>query len=383
MTEFDTEDLIKIRRHLHEIPELALHETQTHAYLRDLVAKLPQEHLEVREPEQLPTSMMVLVHGSDPKRTIGYRTDIDALPVTEQTGLPFASHHPGVMHACGHDIHMTVAIGVLNYFANHQPKDNLLFFFQPAEESEAGGKRAYELGLFSGKWCPDEFYGLHDNPELPAGAIGCRMGTLFAGTTEVNIDIQGKGGHAAFPQDARDTVVAAASLIMQVQTIVSRSIDPIDSGVVTLGKISGGTIRNVIAGHTRIEGTIRGLTQKMILKIDDRLKDICDGVAKSFDVKVDLGLNQGGYYPVENNPELTKRFINYMQNTSSVNFIETRPAMTGEDFGFLLNKFPGTMFWLGVNDDSQLHSATLTPDEDSIQPGIDAITGFLKYRMQK
>lgn len=382
MAEFDTNDLIAIRRHLHEIPELALHEKQTHAYLRQLVAKLPQDHLEIREPADLPTAMMVLVHGSKPQRTIGYRTDIDALPVTEQTGLPYSSHHPGVMHACGHDIHMTVAIGVLSYFANHQPKDNLLFFFQPAEESEAGGKRAYELGLFSGKWCPDEFYGLHDNPDLPAGAIGCRMGTLFAGTTEVNIDIQGKGGHAAFPQDARDTVVAAASLIMQIQTIVSRSIDPIDSGVVTLGKISGGTIRNVIAGHTRIEGTIRGLTQKMILKIDDHLQEICDGTAKSFGVKVDLGLNQGGYYPVENNPELTKRFIHYMQNTSSVNFIETRPAMTGEDFGYLLSKFPGTMFWLGVNDDSQLHSATLTPDEDSIQPGINAITGFLNYRMQ-
>lgn len=382
MTEFDTQTLINIRRHLHEIPELALHETQTHAYLRQLVSQLPQDHLEVREPAELPTAMMVLVHGSDPQRTIGYRTDIDALPVAEQTGLPYASQHPGVMHACGHDIHMTVAMGVLSYFANHQPKDNLLVFFQPAEESEAGGKRAYELGLFKGKWCPDEFYGLHDNPELPAGAIGCRMGTLFAGTTEVNIDIGGKGGHAAFPQDARDTVVAAASLIMQVQTIVSRSIDPIDSGVVTLGKISGGTIRNVIAGHTRIEGTIRGLTQKMILKIDQRLKDICTGVGASFGVKVKLSLNQGGYYPVENNHELTKRFIHYMQNADNVNFITTRPAMTGEDFGFLLNKFPGTMFWLGVNDDSQLHSSTLTPDESSIQPGVDAITGFLNYRMQ-
>ena len=118
------------------------------------------------------------------------------------------------MHACGHDIHMSVAIGLLSYFSEQPPKDNLLFFFQPAEESENGGKLAYEQGLFADKWRPDEFYGLHDNPDLPAGAIGCRMGTLFAGTTEVNIDITGKGGHAAFPQDANDTVVAMASLIM-------------------------------------------------------------------------------------------------------------------------------------------------------------------------
>lgn len=377
------EQLIKVRRHLHEIPELALHETETHDYLLEVIKQFNQDHLEIRVPAELPTAILVLVHGTAPQRTIGYRTDIDALPVTEQTGLPFASHHPGVMHACGHDIHMTVALGVLSYFSDHQPKDNLLFFFQPAEESDYGGKRAYEAGVFSGKWRPDEFYGLHDNPDLPAGAIGCRMGTLFAGTTEVNIDINGKGGHAAYPQDANDTVVAAASLIMQVQTIISRNIDPIASGVITLGKVRGGTIRNVIAGHTRIEGTIRGLTQKMIEHIDHRLQAVCDGVAASFGLEVKLELNQGGYWPVENNDELTRRFIDYMQQAPEVNFIETAPAMTGEDFGYLLAKFPGTMFWLGVEDDSQLHSATLTPNEDAIEKGVDAITGFLAYRMQE
>lgn len=382
MTELNEAQLIKIRRDLHQIPELALQEKQTHAYLLDTIKGFNQTHLEIRQPEKLPTALMVLVHGSQPTRTISYRTDIDALPVAEQTGLPFASKHPGVMHACGHDIHMTVALGVLSWFSEHQPKDNLLFFFQPAEESENGGKLAYEQGLFDGKWRPDEFYGLHDNPDLPAGAIGCRMGTLFAGTTEVNIDITGKGGHAAFPQDANDTVVAMASLIMQVQTIISRSIDPIQSGVITLGKVEAGTIRNVIAGHAHLEGTIRGLTQEMILKIDQRLKDVCEGIAKSFNVKVDLQLNQGGYWPVENNPELTKRFIEYMKQAAGVEFIETAPAMTGEDFGYLLAKFPGTMFWLGVEDDSQLHSATLKPDERAIKRGVDAITGFLNYRMQ-
>lgn len=375
------ENLIEIRRHLHQIPELALHETETHAYLLKVVKSFNQDFLEIREPQELPTSLFVLVKGTNPQRTIGYRTDIDALPVEEKTGLPYRSQHPGVMHACGHDIHMTVALGVLNYFSEHQPKDNLLFFFQPAEESDYGGKRAYEDGLFTGKWCPDEFYGLHDNPDLPAGAIGCRMGTLFAGTTEVNIDLLGKGGHAAYPQDANDTVVAAAALIMQVQTVISRSIDPIHSGVITLGKIRGGEIRNVIAGHTRIEGTIRGLTQKMIEKIDGRLTDICEGIGRSFNMDVKLELNQGGYWPVENNPELTKFFIDYMKQAAGVNFIETAPAMTGEDFGFLLAKFPGTMFWLGVDDDSQLHSATLTPKESAIKQGVDAITGFMEARM--
>lgn len=377
-------ELIKIRRHLHQIPELALHEQETHNYLLKVIRSFKQDYLTIKVPEELPTAILVLVKGKDPQRTIGYRTDIDALPVEEKTNLPYSSQHPGVMHACGHDIHMTVAVGLLSYFSEKQPRDNLLFFFQPAEESESGGKQAYEKGIFKGKFKPDEFYGLHDNPELPAGAIGCRMGTLFAGTTEVNIDLWGKGGHAAFPQNAKDTVVAAASLIMQIQTIVSRSIDPIQSGVITLGKIQAGTIRNVIAGHTRIEGTIRGLTQKMILQVDQRLKDVCEGIARSYNIKINLDLHQGGYWPVENNPELTKNFISYMKNNPDVNFIETTPKMTGEDFGFLLAKFPGTMFWLGVGDpSSQLHSATLSPDEKSIQRGIDAIKGFLINRMEK
>lgn len=384
MTVLNEEELILIRRRLHEIPELALQEKQTHQYLLKIIADFKQDYLTIKTPPQLPTALLVLVKGKNPQRTIGYRTDIDALPVTEQTGLKFASKHPGIMHACGHDIHMTVALGLLSYFSENQPQDNLLFFFQPAEESESGGKQAYEKGIFTGKFKPDEFYGLHDNPELPAGAIGCRLGTLFAGTTEVNIDLIGKGGHAAFPQNANDTVVAAASLIMQIQTVISRSIDPIQSGVITLGKVRAGTIRNVIADHTRIEGTIRGLTQQMILKIDQRLKDLCAGIGHSYNMKVKLDLNQGGYWPVENNPKLTKNFIQYMKNNPNVNFIETKPKMTGEDFGFLLAKFPGTMFWLGVGDpNSQLHSATLNPDEKSIERGINAIKGFLIARMEK
>ncbi|GAA3637810.1 N-acetyldiaminopimelate deacetylase [Lactobacillus hamsteri] len=382
MTVLNEEELIKIRRHLHEIPELALEETETHQYLLEVIKKFKQDNLEINVPAELPTAIMVLIKGSNPQRTIGYRTDIDALPVSEKTNLPYSSKHEGVMHACGHDIHMTVALGLLNYFSENQTQDNLLFFFQPAEESKSGGKLAYEKGIFHGKWKPDEFYGLHDNPDLPAGAIGCREGTLFAGTTEVNIDLIGKGGHAAFPQEANDTVVAAASLIMQIQTVISRSIDPIQSGVITLGKVEAGTIRNVIAGHTRIEGTIRGLTQKMILKIDQRLKDLCKGIARSYNMEVNIELNQGGYWPVENNPKLTKRFISYMKNNPKVEFIETKPAMTGEDFGYLLAKFPGTMFWLGVEDDSQLHSATLTPDEKSIWRGIEVIKGFLIDRME-
>lgn len=375
------DDLITIRRHLHQIPEVALEEVETHAFLMQVIGMMDQKFLKILEPKELPTAILVRVQGSDPSRTIGYRTDIDGLPVDEKTGLPYASQHPGKMHACGHDMHMTVALGVLDYFASHQPKDNLVFFFQPAEESEAGGRRAYELGLFEGEWRPDEFYGLHVNPKMQTGVIGCRMGTLFAGTTEVNIDVIGKGGHAAFPQDAKDAVVAASALVMQVQTIISRSINPIESGVITLGKFEAGTIRNVIADHARLEGTIRGLTQVMIEKIKERVQEICEGIERSFEVEVRLGLNQGGYFPVENDPVLTKRFIRFMQENPDVVYEEVPPAMTGEDFGYLLHQFPGTMFWLGVDGGAQLHESSISPKEGAIQKGITAITEFLEYRM--
>lgn len=375
------DDLITIRRHLHQIPEVALEEVETHAFLMQVIGMMDQKFLKILEPKELPTAILVRVQGSDPSRTIGYRTDIDGLPVDENTGLPYASQHPGKMHACGHDMHMTVALGVLGYFASHQPKDNLVFFFQPAEESEAGGKRAYELGLFEGEWRPDEFYGLHVNPKMQTGVIGCRMGTLFAGTTEVNIDVIGKGGHAAFPEDAKDAVVAASALVMQVQTIISRSINPIESGVITLGKFEAGTIRNVIADHARLEGTLRGLTQVMIEKIKERVQEICEGIERSFEVEVRLGLNQGGYFPVENDPVLTKRFIRFMQENPDVVYEEVPPAMTGEDFGYLLHQFPGTMFWLGVDGGAQLHESSMSPKEGAIQKGIRAITEFLEYRM--
>ncbi|WP_125569025.1 N-acetyldiaminopimelate deacetylase [Companilactobacillus insicii] len=376
-----TEDeLIEIRRNLHQIPELALQENETHRYLKSIVQKFPQDHLKIKEVSELPTALLVKVSGSDPHRTIGYRADMDALPVTEKNGLLYASKHPGVMHACGHDLHMTVALGILSYFSEHQPKDNLVFFFQPAEESESGGRQAYDLGVFNGEYQVDEFYGLHDNAELGSGVIGCRNGTLFAGTTEVNVTVHGTSGHAAYPHEANDAIVIASNFISQVQTIISRNIDPTKCGVITFGKLKAGTIRNVIAGTARIEGTIRGLTQDMIEFIRKRIVEVAHGLEVSFNATINLEFNQGGYYPVENNSKLTTKFINYMKQ-SNAKYQDMEPAMTGEDFGYLLNKIPGTMFWLGVDSPGSLHSADFLPNEKAIKDGVEAFTGFLNYRM--
>lgn len=378
-----SQQLIQIRRQLHQIPELALEEYQTQQYLLQVIQNFKQQYLQIQTCPQLPTALLVRVQGSNPQKTIGYRADMDGLPIEEKTDLPFASQHAGQMHACGHDFHMTVALGILSYFSDHQPQDNLIFFFQPAEESKNGGKLAYEQNFFTGKWRPDEFFALHVTPDLPAGTIGCRLGTLFAGTTEVNIDLYGQDGHAAYPQQANDMIVAAAALIEQIQTIISRSIDPIADGVITIGKLEAGTIRNAIAGHAHLEGTIRGLSQSMIERIDQRLREVTAGIAKSFNAEVKIQLNQGGYWPVENNPHLTAEFINYMKENSQVNYQNTQPAMTGEDFGYLLAQIPGTMFWLGVDDSSQLHSATFNPQESALRAGVTAIVGFLQAHMQQ
>ncbi|AVK60708.1 N-acetyldiaminopimelate deacetylase [Lactobacillus sp. CBA3605] len=374
-------ELIPIYKHLHQIPELGLEEHETQAYLLSIIKAMPQTWLTIKTVAAVPTAILVKVSGQRHDYRIGYRTDIDGLPVTEATDLPFASQHPGKMHACGHDIHMSVALGILSYFAANQPTTDMIFMFQPAEENASGGKRLYESGALD-DWMPDEIFAFHDNPALPAGAIGCRMGTLFAGTCEIHAHLIGKSGHAAFPHQANDMVVAGAALVQQLQTIVARNVDPIQSGVVTLGHFTAGTIGNVIAGEAQIDGTIRALTQEMNLHIQRRVRTIVEGIALAYDCQIDLDLHQGGYYPVENNDQITADFMTYMQNDAAVNFIETQPAMTGEDFGYLIHQIPGTMFWLGVDSPYSLHSEHMVPNTSAIMAGVNAMTGYLTHRNQ-
>lgn len=317
--------------------------------------------------------------GANPEKTIGWRTDIDGLPIVEQTGLAFASTHEGRMHACGHDMHMTVALGLLNELVQKQPKENVLFLFQPAEENEAGGMLMYEDSAF-GDWLPDEFYGLHVRPDLKVGDIATNTGTLFAGTCEMKITFKGKGGHAAFPHMANDALVAAAHFVTQVQTVVSRNVDPIQGGVVTFGAMRAGTTNNVIADEAFLHGTIRSLTQDMSLLIQDRVRTIAHGVAAAFDMQVDVELKQGGYLPVENNLALAADLMTFFAEQNGVNLIDCLPAMTGEDFGYLLNKVPGVMFWLGIDTPYALHHPMMSPDEAALAFGVEHIGAFLKKK---
>ena len=375
-----TLDLIKIRRDLHQIPEIGLEEFKTQAYLLERIAEMT-EGKDFVEQRTWRTGILVYLHGHAPEKTIGWRTDIDGLPIVEETGLDFKSTHEGRMHACGHDMHMTTALGLLDQMLQVKPKNNMLFLFPPAEENEAGGMLMYEDGAF-GDWLPDEFYGLHVRPDFKVGDIATNTSTLFAGTCEVLVTFKGKGGHAAFPHEANDALVAASYFITQVQTIVSRNVDPIQGGVVTFGSFHAGTTNNVIAETAEVYGTIRTLTQEMSLLIQKRVRQIAEGVAASFGMEVDIMLKQGGYLPVENNPALAKELMAFFDASPEVNLIDCPPAMTGEDFGYLLSKVPGVMFWLGIDTPYALHHPKMSPNEDALAFAVAEIGKFLKHKAE-
>ena len=371
-------DLIATRRALHQIPELGMEEFKTHAFLMETIANLLQDcsFAQVRTWE---TGILVYLTGSAPQKTIGWRTDIDGLPIVEETGLDFKSLQPDRMHACGHDFHMTIALGLLEKMAEQQPKNNLLFLFQPAEENLAGGMLMYEAGAF-GDWLPDEFYGLHVRPDLKVGQMATNRATLFAGTCEVKIRFTGKGGHAAFPHTANDALVAASYFVTQVQSVVSRNVDPIEGAVVTFGSMHAGTTNNVITETAFLHGTIRALTQSMSLLVQKRVREIAEGIALSFGVDLEIELNPSGYLPVENNPQLADELMTYFEQVDGVEMIDCPPAMTGEDFGYLLNKVPGVMFWLGVDTPYPLHNPRLSPKEEVLPFAVDKLSDFLKTK---
>ncbi|WP_348923076.1 N-acetyldiaminopimelate deacetylase [Enterococcus rotai] len=369
------EQLIEIRRQLHQIPEIGLEEEKTQKRLLEIILLIDKEFIEYKTWR---TGIMVFVHGKNPQKTIGWRADIDGLPIAEEVLSDFQSEHEGYMHACGHDFHMTIGLGLLEQMSVEQPENNYLFLFQPAEENEAGGMLMYEAGAF-GTWLPDEFYGLHVNPELPVGHITTKIGTLFAATCEVQITLTGKGGHAAFPHASNDMIVAGMSLVQQAQTIVSRNVDPIEGAVVTFGTFHAGSATNVIAGEATISGTIRTLTEAMNQLTQIRIREIGEGIAKSFNCEVVVSLDQKGYVPVINDPQTTEKFISFMKQEPDVVFEEAEVAMTGEDFGYLLSKVPGTMFWLGVDSPYGLHSAKFEPKEAAIPFAVEHISHFLKF----
>lgn len=367
--------LVQIRRELHKIPELGFQEYKTQKYLLDFIENLPSQHLTVVQWE---TGVIVKIQGSAPTKTVGWRTDIDGLPITEETGLSFESEHEGQMHACGHDCHMTIALGLVKAFATNQPVQNVIIYFQPAEEGPGGAEPMLNwIKSERPDLLPDEIYALHIAPEYPVGTVATRAGLLFANTSELFIDLKGVGGHAAYPHQTKDMAVASANLLLQLQTIVSRNINPLDSVVVTIGKVTAGTVQNVIAENARLEGTIRTMSAESMINVKKRIEAICKGIEASFDCEITIDYGSM-YYEVNNNEQCANKLLAFASNFEGANAYECPAAMTGEDFGYFVKEIPGAMYWAGANCEYGLHHSKITPDETLLSFNANFVEQFIR-----
>jgi N-acetyldiaminopimelate deacetylase len=282
------------------------------------------------------------------------------------------------MHACGHDLHMTIALGILSHFVENPIKDNVLFLFQPAEEGPGGAEPMLNSEIAK-NWNPDIITALHISPELPVGTIATKPGLLFANTSELFIDLKGKGGHAAFPHTTNDMVVAACSLVSQLQTIVARNVDPLDSAVITVGKITGGTVQNIIAESARLEGTIRTLSVQSMEKVKERIEAIVKGVEIGYSCKAEIDYGSM-YHQVFNEEVLTSEFMEFTSLNTDCNVRVAKEAMTGEDFGYMVDQIPGFMFWLGVDSSYGLHHSKLMPNEEAILVAVEVMTKYITFK---
>jgi amidohydrolase len=337
-------EISAIRRDIHAHPELAYEENRT----SDVVAaKLTEWGLEVTRGLGK-TGLVGTLRKGNSVKSIGLRADMDCLPMDESNDFEHRSTNPGRMHACGHDGHTAMLLGAAKMLSEKRDFEGAVhFIFQPAEEGGGGAKAMIEDGLFE-KFPCDAVFAIHNKPGIPLGMIVSKPGPLLAAADRWDIRITGKGGHAAHPHTTLDPMVAGASIIMSLQTIVSRNIDPIDSTVVTVGFFKAGSAYNVIPGEAHIGGTTRTTSPENRALVKRRIEEICEGAAKMYGVKVVME-HKPGYPPTVNNPERARFAIEVAAGVCGENNVrgDTRPSMGAEDFSYMLEQVPGAMVWLG------------------------------------
>ena len=362
--------LTEIRRDLHAHPELAFAEHRT--------AELIARHLEAAGIEVHrglgKTGVVGVVRGGRSLRAIGLRADIDALPMQERNEFAHRSVHEGCMHACGHDGHATMLLGAAEALAARRDFDGTVYLiFQPAEEGEGGGLAMIEDGLFE-RFPMESVFGMHNWPGMPAGQFGVRSGPVMASADRFDIEVLGHGAHAAMPHLGADPVTAGAALVQAIQTIVSRTLDPIDSAVVSVTRFKAGEAYNVIPDRAQLGGTVRAFSEIVQDRVESALQRICDGVAAAFDVEVTLDYRRG-YPPTINSPaeaaicaEVASELV------GSVNVAtDTRPTMGAEDFAYFLQRKPGCYVWIGNGEGEggcMLHNPTYDFNDDIIATGV-------------
>ena len=353
--------LINIRNKLHQIPEIGFQEHKTTQFLHEYIAKFPELKIHT-----FPFPGLLVEYTRGKGGYTLFRSDIDALPVTETTGCSFSSQHPGMMHACGHDIHMTILLGLAEDVARTKIRNNILFLFQPAEEGKGGAQRIIELGILD-NFDIVEAYALHVHPDLPVDTISSCPGTIFGIPQELDIVFQGKSAHAANPQKGDDAIMAAAHFLSCYNSVLVKSLPPNTAHLAHFGKIGGGDARNIVADSCRIQGTLRAFSRDSINKIESILSKTARAVADVYHVKADLE-TLGSYEAVKNSVRLYDKLKQSLP--SEVKFKRAEPALTGEDFGFFTTLYDGLLFWIGGNCVHDLHSPSFLADEKAIETGL-------------
>lgn len=378
----------QIRKQFHQIPELMFEEFQTADLIRQELSRMGIDY--VTPVKNAPTA--TIAHIGDPSRPcVALRADIDALPVTEATNLPYASLHMGRMHACGHDGHVACLLGaaeVLKEMEMDLPVCVKLLF-QPAEEGGGGAERLIEAGVIDGRVGPKPvaIYGLHGWPSLPVGKVSTRPGTLLASTDNFVAIFHGKGSHGAYPHLGKDPVVAACEAVLSLQQIISREVDPLEPAVITVGKIYAGTAVNVIPETACIEGTARALSQGTRSLLQKALDRRLRGIATAHDVELEFKWTEG--YPPTINDQAETQYVADTARRILGNdaFIPAATAsMGGEDFAYYLEKIPGCFFVMGVAPETGvcpgLHSPWYDFNDATIPYAIRLLVGLVIGRAQ-
>lgn len=365
--------LVEVRRTIHMNPELGFEEAETSRLVAGWLEKFG---LKI-QCGMAKTGVVGLLQGAKGGKTVAIRADMDALPMEEANQVSYRSQIKGKMHACGHDAHVTILLGVARLFSSMQQKvkGNIKWIFQPAEEGGGGGRVMVEEGVLENPRV-EAIFGAHLFPDLRIGKVGIHEKEGLAATDRMIIKILGKGAHGAYPHLSRDPILAAGHLITQIHSIVSRSISPLDSGVVTIGKVSGGTAFNIIPDGVELLGTIRSLTPKVREELKNRLEQLTQGVARSFDLDCRFEF-QYGYPALVNDPEMSHLVASACSRGIGEENVEfLRPSMGGEDFAYYLQKVPGSFFRLGCRNEEKgiihpFHSSRFDLDEDALPFGVE------------